>query len=702
MSLFSMAEREKRTISPIKLWDNIISSQLLKNDSKSCLLRQAPYYLDMQGFYSDSDNVTFMYTIDGYPSELEYSFRTTLRRECRAEVRMSFISTFEKHQIPWDSKMMISKLRTWKRLEEDEDAVDEYNMHSKLKLLESQQWRRQSLLYLNDAEIRRKRKTFRFRSVLLISGKRGDNFNDTVKNVLSVSKIIGVRLTRVSLNVQDYLSVFSPFSLEYNPAVLKNVGNNVITDELLARMSTYSQGSVGKDGLVWGSDIYSCFPCFKPILKNTDTAENWLITGESGSGKSFLGTFLIIQLLASKYCNGTIMDIDGFQYLPLGYYVANQDLVSILNMSEGTGAYLDPVEIILTGNKELDRDMYGISTSFTLSIYKTLIGEASSDEWVDIVVNDAVSLTYSQAGVTDDMETWSLSKGYTLFNVYSTLKSLLTNGNIERAISSKFQHSLYEERVGIGSSLSSNDVNRLVSMNDKYQQAVELVIAKVSRYFEESGTRSSFFKNKINVHDLINSKLVICSFGMAGKTEKTVDSVQMALMQLYAANISHLRSIFSKNEGKFNFKVWEEFQRWGNFPDSDKTITTALTGGRKLGDINIILTNKIADMLHHDRFGILSNTTSLAIGAVGDAVVREELCKRLSIEEMLPELDLIAKKNRSLNLYVDGDSIESNPFKKAFLIGLDKTVYTISRVILPAGLARSSIFNSGFSIENEQ
>ena len=55
----------------------------------------------------------------------------------------------------------------------------------------------------------------------------------------------------------------------------------------------------------------------------------------------------------------------------------------------------------------------------------------------------------------------------------------------------------------------------------------------------------------------------------------------MALAQLSAANISYIRSVFSKAQGKFNFKVWEEFQRWGAFPGSATTIKTAITGGRK-------------------------------------------------------------------------------------------------------------------------
>ena len=443
--------------------------------------------------------------------------------------------------------------------------------------------------------------------------------------------------------------------------------------------------------------VFSCFPCLKPVKRTTETAENWLITAETGGGKSFFVKGLLVQLLAMSNYNGTIMDVEGFEYIPLANYLATSDKVIIINMAEGTGVYYDPVEIILTGNEELDRDMYSLSTSFTLSLFKCLLDNTEDeDEWVDIVINDAVSLTYAMKGVSSsDMSTWGNSKGLSLYHVYNMLKLLKSNGNAERAIGSMFTESLYEEKMGGGKKLSQNDVNRLITSNPGYQKSIDLCIAKISRYFEPDGVRASLFKNRISIDDIKDAKLVVCSFGMAGKSENSVDSIQMSLMQLYSANISHLRSIFSKHRGIYNFKLWEEFQRWGGFPDADKTINVALTGGRKLGDVNIIITNKVIDMLNDDKFGVFSNVTSFAIGAIGDSFVREELCNRLTIANMIPDLNAIANNNKDLSAYVDGDTVLSNPYRKAFLIGLDRTIYTVSKMIIPRGLASSKIFKTG-------
>lgn len=691
-----------RTMNFFQLWDEILTAYVFRNSSERGEVRNKNMYADLIGYYSDEDYVTYIYSIDGYPTELENSYRTTLRRECLPGVRMSFITQFEKHTIEWGSPQMRAKLKTWKIIEENGEEVDEYNLHKNLKTLDIQDWKKDSLVYLSTAELRRKRKMFKVRGVMLISGERGYNFDSTVKEVVKLCKLMGIKITRVTADVPEYLKVFSPFSNIYDTRVLNQCGSVVLPDELIARFSTYSQGVVGKEGIVWGTDIFSNFACMKKIKQTTESAENWLITAETGGGKSYMVKFIISQILAEPEFNGTIMDVEGFEYIPLLNYISHNDLCTLINMAEGSGNYYDPVEIYMTGDEKLDTDMYALSSSFTLSLFKCLLGNSGDiDEWADIVITDAVALTYSKAGVDQtNPNTWKLSRGLTLYSVYDTLKTLKTNGDVGRAVSAMTANSLYEERLGVGTRMSRNDVTRLVMGNEDYQKAIDLCIAKTSRYFEKGGVRASVFRNRIVLEDIINSKLVVCSFGMAGKSENSVDPIQMALMQLYASNISHIRSIFSKHAGKFNFKLWEEFQRWGGFPDADKTINVALTGGRKLGDVNIIITNKVRDMLEDDKFGVFSNITSIAVGAIGDAKVRHNLCSRLSIPQMEQELDAIAYNNKDLSAYIDGDTLTKNPYMKAFLIGLDRTIYTISRVSLPDSLRKSDIFRTGIDLKH--
>lgn len=692
--LKGMSENSDTIIRCFELWKRVFLNSVNKNDSNYPKLRDYNLYSDGSNLFSGKDNVTYFYTIDGYPKELQINFKESIRQEARDGVRISFISTFENTRVEWGSAQMRSKLKTWKTIDEDSTDVDEFNYRENIKLLDNNTWRKQSLLYLSDAEIRRKRKLFKYRTMMIISGKRGDAFNTTIREVLNTCSSAGIKITRVEGDLPDFLRSFSPFSLELNMNVLKQVGNTTIPDELLARFSSYDQGKVGKRGMYWGTDIFSGFPVFKEVKKNVVDAENLLITAETGGGKSFFVKGLLIQFLGNPKFNGTIMDIEGFEYLFLAGFIANYDSVVVLNMAEGTGSYFDPVEINVTGDEELDKDMFAFSKSFTLAVLKTLLGKnLIENDWSSVIVNDAVSKTYASRGVTMEPETWGNSKGLTLFDVYENMKSLykeVLNVDGTRKDLGGLYSNMYKE---------DEEFVQAYKKNKGYRNALDLVIAKLSAYFEpleKGGTRSDVFKSRVSLADIRDAKLVVCSFGMAGKSADMVDPVQMSLSQLSAANISHIRSLFSQAKGKYNFKLWEEFQRWGAFPDSEKTITTALTGGRKLGDVNIIVTNWVRKLLDDDKFGIFGNTTSFAIGAIDDSETREMLCKRLSIPLLQQDLDRIVTGKGNNESFASDEEVTSI-YDKAFLVRLDKSVTTITKMIMPEHIAKSSIFRTGDS-----
>lgn len=669
------------SMSWIKLWDIIISTYLKKHSSNASASSNAPFYFETTGFYSKDSGVTYMYTLDGYPSVMETSFRTSLRNECRGDTRVSVISLMDRHEIDWNSNQMKSKLRSWKIVDESKEDVSVYDLHKNIGDIDNIEWKKNSLMYLNDAVLRRSRKTFRFRSAVLVSGTRGQEFDDSVEAIETYCRQRGIQLTRVLHNVNDFLSMYSPFKLSRDPKLEREVGNVVLTDELLSRFSSFSQGKVGKSGEYWGTDIYSCFACLKPTkVKNTD-AETWLITGETGSGKSYFGKGLIIQLLAKPFINGTINDVEGFEYLELLDFETDEDSMVLLNMSEGRGLYFDPVPILRTGDADSDETMYAMSVSFTSTMFKVLVGNVDEkiEVWVNIIIDEAVSRLYKSVGVKQlDMGTWKNADDSSIFDVYAIVKNMLMNPDKDRT-----------------------ELSSKVFDNEDYLNALQVVVGKLSRYFEEDGTLRGTFSERVSLDEIAHAKLVINSFGMAGKSPDTVDPVQMALMQMYAANISHIRSIFSKVDGKYNFKVWEEFQRWGTFPNAEKTITTALTGGRKLGDINIIMTNKVSALLDDDKFGIFGNISSVAIGCIWDAKVRHDLCERLSMQNFEADLDTLVSKNKQLANYVDGDTVQDSAYSKAFLIGLDKTYFTISRMNLPEDWDSMSLFQTGVELKYE-
>lgn len=688
ISIYGNVPGSSTRIKPIDLWKRVIIDKIRGNDSSYPLIRDYNLYTNGSATMSGKNRITYYYTIDGYPSNVPIDYRDRIRLVAKG-VKVAFISTFEPTKIEWDSAQMKSKMKTWKTMDEDQDEVTSYNYVDNINSMDSMERRKASLIYLADADKRRSRNLFKYRTLMVVAGIRGEVFDKAIYEITDYCKNQGITVTRVDHNVSKYLRAFSPFTMELDGSVLKQVGSNTITDEQLARFNNYSQGKIGKTGIIFGTDIFSGYNVYKQLKKKATDAENILITAETGGGKSYLLKALLCQITARPEYNGTINDIEGFEYIPFGNFCANSDKVVILNMAEGQGCYYDPFEIILTGDPELDADMFSYSKSFTNSIMCVCVGEKllSDNVWTQKIINNAISKAYKELGVLeDDMSTWERTKGKDLFYVYSKFKELydecfkLNKGNIDDL-------PLYDR----------------YKLNPGYVDALDKVVANLSEYFEpleHGGIRSNVFKQKVSLGDIVDAKLVINSFGMAGKSADTIDKTQMALTQLSAANISYLRSIFSKSQGKFNFKVWEEFQRWGQFPGSATTIKTAITGGRKLGDVNFIVTNNVKELLDDDKFAIFDNITSFAIGAIASSTTRERICKQLSVPQLQGELDSLVTKNGDSSSYEDdGSSGQTRSiYDKAFLVHLDKSVTTILKMNLPKHVADSDIFKTGVNI----
>lgn len=649
----------------ISLYDDLVFTKMAKGTSKYC--RRIPKEdnkigVDFLGTY-DGENVTFYYLMEKMPKELFIDWKDRIRDECREGVRVTFLNNIRRHRIEWESPQMQSRLRILRQVSEEtnDKDINAYNLHKSIKDMSKQRWVEDSLMYLSEADKDRGRALMKNTVLMIVSGKKGEDFDDSVKLIEEYSKHIGVGMTRILYDIPKIIRFFSPFNHSFDKDVIDGVPTQVISDEILARFNTYNQGTLGVGGMYFGTDIYSGFPVLKVVKPKEDTAENWLVTAETGGGKSFLVKAMLLQLLGEGY-NGTIMDVEGFEYLPLANFVSHESKVEIINMGEGSGKYFDPVEIAeMTGIPEIDKDAKTMSINFTISIFKVLLGKAYlQDTWLDTVLNDAVTEVYKDAGVTDEMATWHLARGLSLFQVYEALCRM-----------ERFRD------------------------EDAYRSAVNQAIAITSKYFEPDGTRSAIFKERVKVSDIVDADLVICSFGMAGKSPQSIDEVQLALMQLGAAQLSHQRSIFSKSRGKFNFKLWEEFQRWGKFPDSDKTLGVALTGGRKLGDVNIIITNVVKELLDDDRFGIFGNTTSFLAGAIGDEKVRREFCDRLSVPKMKREMDLLASAQQNKEA---GEEGAISKYQYAFLCGLDRSKYGIVKMLIPHDVAKTKLFKTGIDL----
>lgn len=453
-----------------------------------------------------------------------------------------------------------------------------------------------------------------------------------------------------------------------------------MTDDILANFNSYKQGRVGDRGVPLGIDILSGVPVLKKFKANPDAAENWLISAETGGGKSYFLKTLITYLLADGFVT-TVMDYEGDEYLNLANYIraGNPDDVKIISMGKGSTTYFDPCEIPeLTGDMDVDVDLKETAINYIVSIFRVITCGINGEltQWEQRIVSMAIQRMYDCAGVTDDMRTWHRSKGLRLRMVYDEIKSMVE-----------------------AKELVDSDTD-----NVKHKAATRIADA-ASIYFEEGEAKAGTFKQPMSANELYNAKFIVFSFGMKGATESMNDPTILALKQLSVACVSIQISNYCKYvKHCFNVKVWEEFQRWIGSEGSGDIISNAMTGGRKRGDVNFIITNDLGSMIDENNSiakKLRQNIQNMAIGRIKDVGVREEFCNKFDLQDCKLALDRIAKAHASDDTGKQQNSSSGNRYRHSFCIVLDNGKKAIAKVQLPQALVKSSLFRTGVDVKQE-
>lgn len=685
MDIFNPFKRYKeRLISIVRVYDEMLFTSKVKhrsNDTNFVNPERGYLGIDFSAIH-DREKITYIYLVYKYPSKLSIDYKKTLRKQCVGESRLHFLAFNRPHVIEWSSQRMKGRLEVLKQVSQSngDKETDAYSHHEDNNKIANQNRLEESLMYFADAEKLRERTTFKHTGVFILTGKRGEDMDDSSRSLETEAKKMGFVIERVMYDVAETLGYYSPFTRQMKHPNTDLLPTQVITDEHLARQYLYEQGTIGNRGVYFGSDIKYKYPVLKVIKQKSTSAETIVVVAETGGGKSNFIKNVLLQLLNKPNFIATLMDIEGYEYTPLTTFVGRKAKVLRLNMAQGSGKYYDPVEIPdLTGNKEIDDDLYTVSNNYTLGIMNILAGKlVDTDDFVPNLIKKGVSEFYTGLGVDyDNPDTWGKTKGKRLHDVYLKIKEY-TAGQITG-------DALHEKKL-----------------------AVDKLMLALGDAFEKGGTMAHIFKEPVNVVDIIQAKVVQCAFGMAGKSEKIVDPVSLGLMQLFAAALSHVRSVYAKAQGLYNVKVWEEFQRWGKFKNSDSTIGTAITGGRKLGDVNIIITNDVGIVLKDDKFSILSNYSSMIVGAVADEKVRAELAVRISYPQMKSVMDEIAaaaKKEDDLTDFqrekiIAGETGE-NRYTYSFLTILDRSRVAISKLIMNPEVVDTPLFKTGIQEKTE-
>lgn len=637
------------------------------------------------GFSNIASNETLSkyYMIKGYSDWIQANFMDNVRSKCLLPgVRINFYMYMTPHEINWDSAEMRNKLSIWKKYTKDNSGnVSAFDYRSKRDTVLAKERIVMSTKYLNEADLDYKRSLCKMTMVVELTCRRDDNsllnMSRSITAFKAYCKRDDIKVGELRINMIDWLQTTGIFCLRRIKEVSDKWTRKVVTDDILANFNSYKQGRIGETGVPLGIDVDSKVIALRKFKADPDAAENWLITAETGGGKSMYVKVLLSWLLADGFVI-TILDYEGDEYNNLGAYIksGNPDDVNIISMGKGSTVYFDPMEIAeLTGDEDIDCDLKETAMDYTLAIFRIIVAgvDGTLTKWEEGVVSTAIRRVYDEYGVTDDRDTWIQSKGLRVAMVYEEIVLMV------------------ERKEFIDETMD----------NIKHKAAVDIVESCIP-YFEEGEAKSGTFKHPMAVNELFKSNFNIFSFGVKGATNSQIDPVILALKQLSVANVTIQISNHCKYVRHcFNVKVWEEYQRWGEAKGSAEIIGNAMTGGRKRGDVNFIITNDLDAILDESNpinSRIRQNLTCYAVGKIDDTEVRRKFCEKFGLMELEKPLELIAKSSNSDDGKGRKVASASNKYQNAFCIVLDNGKKAIVKARLPKSILKSKLFRTGVDV----
>ena len=680
------AQKMSKRKEKIDMYDMILANMIAGNSiiEPTVKLDNSQLAIGFSNISSD-EQLQKYFMINRFPDFLQTRLIDIIRSKCmQPGLKINFYFHGTPHHINWDSSEMKNRMNTWRQYSaEHSGPIDIFAYRAQRGEAIARQRIMTSTKYLNEAELEYKRSFIKVVFIIEIAASRTEeglaSMAESIKQLKELCSQSDIKLAELRVNMIDWLRAIGPFSLVSLPQTEGRLSKKVVTDDILANFNSYKQGRVGNWGVSLGVDIMNSGPVLRKFKADGDAADNWLISAATGGGKSFWVKALLTYLLADNFVV-CVMDYEGDEYTNIANYIraGNPEDVKIVSMGKGNTLYFDPCEIPdLTGDSKVDDELKESAIGFILAIFRVIVCGTERDfsREQERVMSLAIQRMYDTAGVTEDKNTWHRSKGLRLHDVYYEIKEMV----------------------------ESKELVDSDSDNSKHKAAITIADSACV-YFEPGESKAGAFKTPMPANELYKAKFIIFSFGMKGADTNSMDPIILALKQLSVAYVNIAISNYCKYIRKcFNVKVWEEFQRWGELGSSSSIISNVITGGRKRGDVNFIITNDLASMLDDSKElnkKLRQNIQNYAIGKIPDESVRREFVEKFDLQDVKPALDNIAKAHTVTQSGTQKVSGAQSRYKNAFCIVLEEGKKAIVKVMLPKSLLKSSLFRTGVEVKD--
>lgn len=528
-----------------------------------------------------------------------------------------------------------------------------------------------SFLHIKEAK-ERKSSFFKTKVIIEIVSRdsntamANDALKDAEKTLREFFIANDIRAKRTFLDAHNYQKNYSPAGTETKSLIRKKFKSTVWSDDTLTSFVIPEHGIVGDtDGIPFGVDVINGETISFNMKRGTD-GRTALVTASSGEGKSYFCKMLYTFSSGDPDTDVVVFDWEGSEYHNLGV-IADAKEVSM------NGTYVNTMVIAKpTGNFENDKLAKQSAIETTTTVFNVLADpQYGMSTKQKAIFSDLIAKAYSNVGVGENMDTWHYSESLNYFKLYDILVNEFILGSNKTAIDN---HTIEELK----------DFRNVLKP-----------------YFEENGIYSQWFKYPLSFNDFIDSKNVIFSFGMGNKAEILTDERQITLAQLYAAHLTTLKASYNKARGRFTTVFIEELQRYIMQPYSGTIVKSFVTGGRKLGLINFLITNDpsglvagsdIDSPLVQDNLSaVMSNVKMQCIGAIPERDMANliDLFGLEKSEGFLMEL---------ANVYEN--SVSSGGYKHAFYVKY-RGECTIVKAISSPALEDLNLYETDVNTSNE-
>lgn len=602
-----------------------------------------------------------LFYVKALPMELDYSWMGDLREFCsRDGVRINFTQDLYPFRIDWESYEMKAKREQYSRILK-ESKIDRIQRDEILSTIEDvtaekrESWLARSWGYIMDADVRRRALILSDCVIEVLAVGKGpeteQNLKDSIKALYKFCNMNNILIKKVKNIVFDFMQRSSPFRVMSDSLSQSFINTRVLTDEIIANFGSYAPGKLEGAGTFIGVDVMKYTAVYHNFRSSSQAAENILLVGLTGSGKSVVAKSLIGNMLADRI-NVVVHDRDG-EYIPLCKALKG---ISI-NLSKSSGIYFDAMRIAdFTGDPEIDAGLFEESRVATTTVFNALANQVTGMNTDELrIYNDAYNNLLATNGVhLERPETWRNTYALNYSKLYGEIQLLGRNSEYQR----------------------------------RYGDTLKQFVNKLSVFFEPGGLKSYLFRKPITIKDILGSNrpdsppvLIVINMEVDAASGNTgADTIDNTLKYLTSNYLSERIVNYFKSQGKFTFEAIEEFQRVCKNKLARESAMSKVTGNRKKNAVTCIITNApkaLVEAMGDSSTEIVENINNYIIGKVNQKAI-PLICDTFSL----------AYCENILQGFIDNPAV----YKHCFLTKMRGDGVAITKQLLPDKYVNSPIF----------